>query len=359
MTKLAPVYFPDTAIFSETQYPLFLLLDSLHLLNPVEPAEDSEDNDIFAQQGLCQVHTPNPLGEDRARFVHLLKDIRHRKDDYASQLSSLTLAGMSAKDKSDSESRTAILSTLLGGKTLAATDDMPEEKIADLWQARLLLALGETYDIEEEDLASHLNFWDKQELELFAQLQGEGMLDEDNPINELLALQQKKIKANPTTMKKRCNAWFTLAKGGEFVNNPIWLTTREDGTDYLFDQFDRKTGKEPYICDMLAMPASIGSDLPSLFDSINEFKETNKELIEKISAAVTAALTTTGSSKPERPIIDPALESEWNKVIDEIYPEAHYGRKSLKIYFLSDFHPRQVIDTISDGANSGVLFLDN
>ncbi len=359
MTKLAPVYFPDTAIFSETQYPLFLLLDSVHLLNPVEPAEDSEDNDIFVQQGLCQVHTPNPLGADRDRFVHLLKDIRHRKDDYASQLSSLTLAGMSVKDKSDSESRTAILSTLLGGKTFTGSDDMPPEKAADLWQARLLLALGETYDIEEEDLASHLNFWDKQEMDLFAQLQGEGLLDEDNPISELLALQQKKIKANPTTMKKRCRSWFTLAVGGDFVNNPIWLTTREDGTDYLFDQYDRKTGKEPYICDILALPAIIGRDLESLFDSISEFKSAHKELIEKIKTNIVEALTASASSNPERPIIDPALESEWNKVIDEIYPEEQYGRKSLKIYFLSNFHPRQVIDKISDGTNSGVLFLDD
>lgn len=359
MTKLAPVYFPDTAIFSETQYPLFLLLDSLHMLNPVETTEDSEDNDIFVQQGLCQVHTPNPLGDDRDRFIHLIKDIRHRKDDYASQLSSLTLAGMSAKDKSDSESRTAILSTLLGGKTLAAHDDIPAEKVADLWQSRLLLALGETYDIEEEDLASHLNFWDKQELDLFAQLQGEGMLDEDNPISELMALQQKKIKANPTMMKNRCKAWFTLAKGGEFVKEPIWLSTRGDGTDYLFDQFDRKTGADPYICDILQLPASIGRDLPSLIDLINDFKTVNDELIEKIQTSIVTALTTGDSSKPERPIIDPALEKEWNAIIDERYPEERYGRKELKIYFLHNFHPKQVIDNISDGKNSGVLFLDD
>lgn len=358
MTKLAPVYFLDTAIFSETQYPLFLLLDSLHLLNPVEPEESSEDYDIFVQQGLCQVHTPNPLGADRDRFVHLLKDIRHRKDDYASQLSSLTLAGMSAKDKSDNESRTAILSTLLGGKTLADDSGEPAEKVADLWQARLLLALGEVYDIEEEDLASHLNFWDKQELDLFAKLQGEGLLDADNPISELMELQKKKIAPNPTMMKNRCKSWFTLAKNGDFVNEPIWLTTRQDGADYLFDQYDRKTGNDPYICDILRLPASIGRDLPALFDSISQFRTAHAELIGKIAANIIDALTAAGS-KPERPIIDPALEADWNKILDEVYPEEQYGRKSLKIYFLSNFHPRQVIDQISNGANSGILFLDD
>ncbi len=140
MKKLNTLYFPDTVIFSESQYPIFLLLDTLHYISPIERVESTDSNDIFVDRGLCQVHTPRPLGEDRDRFIHLIRDIQERKDDYAAQLSALTIAGMSGhQSKSDKESRTSILSTLLGGDILNQSSKEEEERLADVSCALIFL----------------------------------------------------------------------------------------------------------------------------------------------------------------------------------------------------------------------------
>jgi hypothetical protein len=118
MDTLETLYFPDTVITTDGQSPLFLFFDLVHFLQPVEGDESEQPtaglSDTFMDKGFCQVHTPAPLGTDRDRFLHLVHDIEKRKDDYAAQLSSLTIASMSAPQRNNEASKSAILSELLG-----------------------------------------------------------------------------------------------------------------------------------------------------------------------------------------------------------------------------------------------------
>jgi len=133
MNSLNSLFFPGTDIYSIRQYPLFLLLQKIHLIRPVEnnPVDaGDESTDSFIKSGFCQEHTPCPLGEHRNRFLHLVTDIKNRQDDYAAQLSSLVLASQSAPPLIDEDSEQAIMSSLLP----------PEESQAKDTKAKALLA---------------------------------------------------------------------------------------------------------------------------------------------------------------------------------------------------------------------------
>jgi len=121
MNSLKTVLFPATVIHSIRQYPIFLLFSQINIIAPVESHEQEmpeESTDTFINSGLCQVDTPCPLGENLDRFLHLVADIRTRKDDYAAQLSSLTLAAMSSSHSSGEQSERAIINEFLTPKRL-------------------------------------------------------------------------------------------------------------------------------------------------------------------------------------------------------------------------------------------------
>ncbi|MFN2353747.1 MAG: hypothetical protein ABR512_04380, partial [Desulfopila sp.] len=122
MKTLETLYFPDTAILSPRQEPLFLLFPNINIIQPVDkaPASAARDMDIFMESHFCHdhikfhttFHTPHPLGEDRQRFLYLINDIQNRKDDYAAQLSHITLASMSEEKSKDDETEQQIVSSL-------------------------------------------------------------------------------------------------------------------------------------------------------------------------------------------------------------------------------------------------------
>ncbi len=98
-------------------------------------------------------------------FLHLVEDIRNRKDDYAAQLSSLILASKSGSTAEIEDSEQSIMDSLVTPKDLQEKSLLAakEEK---LWQARLVLAIGEILDQEEEEIARNLAMLDDDQAEL-------------------------------------------------------------------------------------------------------------------------------------------------------------------------------------------------
>ena len=158
MNSLNSLYFPGTTLSSMGQYPLFLLFPTIHLLQVAEHnihGNGGQATDSFMKAGLCQTHTPSPLGNDLERFTRLVSDIKNRKDDYASQLTTLTLSAMSNSSRKSGDSQQEIISSLLSNSQ-SFPDKEKEQKNLNLWQARLVLAIGEIVDHEEEDIARQL-----------------------------------------------------------------------------------------------------------------------------------------------------------------------------------------------------------
>ncbi len=361
MQSLNSLYFPETVLPHHLQNCLLLLPETLHLLQPVEAAnkdtDKSTDNDIFMEQGICQVHTPSLLGKDRDRFIALLEDIRTRKDSYAEQLSGLTLAHLSEKQGTGDHNHQAIMTNLLDGQVPGDSDSDEETQKAALWQARLILALAETLDIEEAELAIQLSDIDDNELALFQDLKGEGeqdTTDEENPLAELMRIKARLSQPRPGTVKRRFQAWKTLYASGTLPEQYwFWMTSQEEAAELLISDYEIKSGRNSVPLLLLDFPGQMYMREKDALDSIRDFQDKAAKVRQDITEKLTAIV-----SKEHLNVVDPVvllpdaglLAQDWNDLIEYCFPEERFGRKKLDLQFLANISLDQLV---RDGKEDG------
>ena len=337
MNTLDTLYFPGTDIHSVRQYPLFLLFQKVHLITPVEgdPVEGGKESpDSFIKSGFCQVHTPCPLGKDRIRFLRLVEDIKIRKDNYAAQLSSLTLASLSgtASPAEDSE-RNIIRSLFTPSELQTQADD--QARAEQLWQARLVLAIGELLDHEEEEIAIQMAMLEEEEKVLFKDLQGEDEpLDEENPFAELTLMESKLHRTHAGNVKKRFKAWKTLFQAAPIKECRILLTTSPDGGDLLLETHEKMTGTQSSLIAEFQLPAFIGWNSTEANKMVQDFSGENGELLAKFGTtlekiAAENDLTTAGDKEVDS---FKSFISAWNQVLATDFPQERFGRIPLRLY---------------------------
>jgi hypothetical protein len=357
MNSLNTLYFPDTVLSLEQQLPLALFFHTLHLLQPVEGDDQPDTREEkgkeasdpgcypFTEKGFCQVHTPSALGEDRDRFLHLLHDIRNKKDAYVEQLSYLTLASLSAPASRGDSSKQAILSSLLQGVDQDSDARTEQDRLA-LWQARLVLKIAEILDQEEEELAWQLATIDDQEIALFRRLQGEikksgeGEIVEEDPFQELLELKQKLNQPRPGMIRNRLRAWSTLYLSGPLsVDFQLWTTRRQEAADILLERYEKESGQAPVALLQIALPARISQEHGDVTEAIEQFRAGSQSQIQAL-AKVLESLVTAEINKSNNPAgLFPeaqAWQETWNSRVDAAFPANHYGRATLTIYLLPE-----------------------
>lgn len=341
MNILEALYFPGTTIYSASQYPLFLIVDTLHLLRPVEAADDKEATaDIFISSGRCQEYTPTPLGKNRERFLHLVKDIQERKDDYAAQLSNLTLASLGEKKGSIDDSTRGIVASLLPSQQV---DPAEEDQVDDiLWQARLVLKIAEILDIEEEEVAMQLALLDDKQENLFQELRGELAVEEESLIEELEQLQQMMNRPSAGSAKNRLSAWTKLHLQGSEPASQFWLTHLSEAADIVLEYYENRCKKQPPVLCTFSLPANLGWSRTEANERISLFVEEAQEIRQQMVEALQA------TSKSE--LAD--LTKNWEAMIDERFPASTYGRSSLVMYNLTD---APVATLLGGSDNSGAL----
>lgn len=321
MKTLEALYFPGTEIYSGSQFPVFLLFHTLHLLQPVEPLENADNTaDIFKTAGLCQAHTPCPLGENRDRFLHLIRDLRERKDDYAAQLSSLTVASLSAPRPSIDDTEQGIVSSLLGRHGVAGQPRNDSEE--QLWQARLVLKIGEILDREEEEVAMHMALLDDEEENVFKALQGETEDEEESLFTELRQLKEKLSRPSAATIKNRLAAWSRLYLADQAIAPGIWLTHMVEAADILHERYENRIATSAPVLAEFELPANIGWAGQEALDKIRMFREHNSELLTAVEKALSAL--STEQLKP--------LAERWQAAIDSAFPREATGRSPLTFY---------------------------
>ena len=337
MITLDTIIFPDTDIHRDNKYPLMLFFSPLTYLLPVEPRPEGNDVDIFMDQGLCQGYTPAPLGEDRARFMRLIQDISQRKDDYAAQLSALTVAAMSQKSpKSTSESRSEIVSSLLGGADISTEND---RKILELWQARFVLKIAEVLDREEEELMQSLQQLDSRELEMFRSLQGDAISDEDDPFSTIEKIATQRVSARPQEMRQRFNAWISLFTNKPLQNVPCWLASSPDAADQIFTRYEKRHGTIAIPILKIKIPAKMSESVDYVVEHIKQFHEkaenTHQSIINDLRSIANAQEYQTKSDDYLLPgTYD--YGGLWNSLVDEYFPELSYGRSAITFYLLPE-----------------------
>ncbi|MBW1749795.1 MAG: hypothetical protein JRJ37_03680, partial [Deltaproteobacteria bacterium] len=101
---------------AEVLFPLVQVFEQVVYLRPVEndapvAADLSPLCRAMVDLNLVRFDCPAPLLDNLDRFVRLVHDLQHRRDDYAGQLSHLSLAGLGNSGKT--ETKTSIINTLL------------------------------------------------------------------------------------------------------------------------------------------------------------------------------------------------------------------------------------------------------
>jgi hypothetical protein len=348
MSSLNTLFFPGTDIYSIRQYPIFLLFQKIHLIKPVEndpSGSGDESSDSFIKSGFCQVHTPCPLGENRERFLYLVNDIKNRKDDYSAQLSSLILAAKSNPSAGDEDSEREIITSLFTPNDQRAKL-LQAEKEGKLWQARLVLAIGEILDKEEEEIARNLAVLEDDQAELFKALHGDmsdfGELEEDNPFAELSQLENNLAAANSGNIKKRFHGWKTLffeSNTQEFKECEIFLTTSRDGGDILLESYEKKTNLTALSAATLKLPGLIGWNSAEATAAVLAFHEKNEGLLSRIHGSL-------ADLSRQKDVLNQEIKSnntlaamteEWNTQLENFFPAKQFGRLPVKCYVFPGF----------------------
>jgi hypothetical protein len=336
MNTLNSLYFPGTTIYSISQYPLFLLFPQIDLLSPAESnihGEEPQTTDSFIEAGLCRPHTPYPLGKDLKRFTHLINDIKNRKDDYASQLSTLTLAAMSDPAGSKESSSQEILSSLLGTETLS-TKERDEKQTLQLWQARLFLAIGEIVDHEKEEISLQLAVAKYEEAEVFRELQGKADGQPDSKLIEKLAsIRDTIIPAGQDNTKKRLQAWKQIYREDDIPETSLLLTDNRDAADLILESFDQNSGQTAVYLGQLSLPAAIGMKTKDVLSTVNNFRRDYIDILDTFTD-ILVEFKACGKLE-EQNTIDLSFSHSWEELLQTQFPAEKFGRTPLSIYSFS------------------------
>lgn len=160
---LSALYFPALRPEPAWARSLSAVVDRLVCYGAVE--EDSPVPD-------CQVRVVAPLGADRSRFLALLRELTGREAEYfKGQL--MALASRPGRDR-DEASGWELARALHRRSSESEESGRERARLERLWQARLLLKLGEAFSSSEAEIQRELAAVTRRQAELLRALQGEG-----------------------------------------------------------------------------------------------------------------------------------------------------------------------------------------
>ena len=287
MNMMRGLYFPGTGPKKEVFCSLLCLLDKVDFYQIVEKEEaDGCGNDGAA---YWESHVVLPLGEDRDRFLAMIRDIKtHAADFYGGYLAALS--DDSLVDRGES-SVWQLVANLHGESEASNHDQVLTEK---LWQARLVLKLAEILTEERAEIADGLTEFGRKERAVFNALKGglgdSGECDEVFRTNDLNIAPSQ----DGTHVGHLLKAWGAL-----FVmdtnKHSFMVTDSEDGAAILFDAWEELSAEQPQLLVELDLPfvesvAAMEGIRDELEAAGTVTREGLKEILEGDTVSVTANL---------------------------------------------------------------------
>lgn len=322
--------FPDTMPRVEVLFPLVQVFEPVVYLRPVEndapvATDLSPLCGKMVEQGLVHFNCPAPLIDNRDRFLQLVNDLQHRRDDYAGQLSHLSLAGLGrSKNK---ETKTSIISTLL--KQTGIQDEQDEQRTMILWQARLLLKLGEIFDREQEELQENLERISAREKGLLEKLRSE----DEQPFSLTKALTAAGGRTDGQ-LRLRLKAWSRLfALGNQQIAASTFITTSRDAFDLLIEQYELEQKIPPQPMLTLQLPGGRASD--SFVEQRAAFMNDASDLVDTMQGLFK---NSTSMNEKDRTALN-GPDSNWAELLEQHYPTAENSRCTLSLYSLPGVDP--------------------
>lgn len=361
MKGRSAVIFPDTVPSEQILFPLVQVFQPLVYFQAVEndqiPAElDSPVCETFRRKSLCRIEAPAPLGPDRDRFLRLVSDLQNRRDDYAAQLGHVALAGISSASRGKPESKSSIVSKLLSSKGIK--ENAADRRSQLLWQARLLLKLGEIYDADQERLNRDLQKISKKEADLIAELRRE-----DGSPFSMTSRMSAVSPGDAATQQLRLKAWSRLYALGTTGQDEarIFLSRNSDAVGRLVEEYEKMTGAPPLLLGAIPLPGHCRSSGPP--DVLaSRFHEQAAGLL----AGVFEILDDVAGMR--RATGDLTGEGEgWEQLLESIFPRKECGRTRLTLYgchavpakhlFIRAFGADEMVDLPSGTASERGLVL--
>jgi hypothetical protein len=322
--------FPDTLPQDDIFFPLVQVFDQVVYLRPVENDRPDEEkaSPLLREamtENLIDFCCPAPLEDDRERFLRLVNDLQNRPDDYAGQLANLSLAGLGRRG--EQESKTTIINTLL--KQNGIKEKNQEQRETVLWQARLVLALGEIFDRDQAAIQKNL-------AQLAAKQQG--LLDELREDDQQPFSFTKKIMGSNTQTEKqlrlRLKAWSRLfALGSKEVNISIFVTTNSDILDLLVEHYDVYEQKNPTKLLEILLPMACFTDL-SLKQHVDSIKHNKAQI--SLESDILKKLASASQQERDR------YMREWTEILQHTFSPKKYKYCKISLYAFHDTSPQKI-----------------
>ena len=340
MNIFETLYFPETDIFNEKIYPLMLFFTPLHFLQVVEHGTGSVTNseaELFLKRGLCQAHVPAPLGDNREHFLRLIRDISERKEHLVAQLSGLTTdpsPAQAGREPLDFKHR--IISSLLqeyGMEHVTTTTDL------QLWQARLVLAIAEILDSNEEDLREQLFFFNEDEIATYRSLQGETDPNEEDLFSESENIKALLEKSRLGNITKRFDAWLRLLQNQPIPPVKVWLASTRASADQIFNRYESTSKAHAVPLLKLAFPAQIAASGKYVLEEIEKFHKSTIHIHRGLVADFERTVRTVPYVRDMEESLLPYgtdWAEQWENALDDLFPASNYGRNDITFYLLPD-----------------------
>ncbi len=331
------IIFPDTVPDEQALFPLVLVFQPIVYCQPVEKEGEEDEGDSpvckeLVRQALCQGIFPAPLGQDRERFENLLSDLRHRRDDYAAQLAHVSLSGLGASAGKGTETRSSIVSGLLKGHGIES--ERRDKKAMLLWQARLVLKLGEFMDEDQRMLAKDMQSLSEREKGLFSELRKESE-DTFSLTRELSGTSTD----DEGMQRLRLKAWsriFALGSSAP-VEERIFITRNSEAFDRLADEYERTYRKLPRELISLLLPARI-PDTSNMIAMLDRFSDEAALYLEGLYELLGGST----DKKGLRENFSTDGTGAWNTLLENQFPVNDYGRSLLKLYDFGSVSPQRI-----------------
>jgi hypothetical protein len=365
MNSFDTLIFPNTDIFNEKHYPLLLFFSPLHFLKLVEPGINSDtDNEftLFSTSGLCQAHTPAPLGDEREQFLRLVRDIKERKEHYLTRLSKLTNASVHSVGNGKVTHSQHKISSLLQEFDLGHAASDEDLKI---WQARLVLVLAEILESNEEDLREELSYLDENEIAMLRTLQSTQGSSEGNLLDELEIIKEGLKKPRSEEFTKRFDAWLLLMKNQPAPSVKMWLASTRDSAEQIFRKYEAIAKSYPIPLLKLAFPTHIMASAEYAVQQIEEFHRATLTIHQGLVADFDRVTTTL----PYIPDVQESLlpygtdwAEQWEVMLHKHFSASRDGRNYVTFYLLPNQPIAQLLSlpepagtTPHDSAAHGLL----
>ena len=344
MNKSIACLFPETLPDERLLFPLVLVFEQVVYMQAIE--NEPLAYGLLApfiercqQSGRLQMFTPSPLGDQRERFLSLVNDMKLRGVDYTSQLSMLTLAGLNRRDYP--ESKHSILSSLL------QKSDIKEKKEEELllWQSRLILKLGEFFDIEQAELNTALREIAGRQDTLFAELCEE----EDNPFVRPPNMQDTGQETDGI-LRHRLKAWTRLCFHDGNPAPGLLVTRHRAAMDLLqevYEKLYRQSARQLISLELPCAPPSGHEGFPDK-PLVHECPGLHRML-----AACAEGIGKTQQKEAVEQLIRED-QAQWSQCLSRHFPSGLNEHCVLDLFFFPDISARQLcVQSFNGGLLSG------